>query len=199
MRKVLILSLGLLATSAFAAPPPKAVGCGDCHGDNGASTDPKVPGIGGMSALYLEEELLAYRDEARPCHESTYNRGADKGKKTDMCKAMQGFSDAEITAVAEFFAAQKWVPAKQASDPARAAVGAKVHAKACEKCHSEGGSLADDDASILAGQHRAYLELTFKEYRAKQRAMDKKMAPRIAELTDAEVAALVEFYAAGGK
>jgi sulfide dehydrogenase cytochrome subunit len=33
----------------------------------------------------------------------------------------------------------------------KAAKGKAIHACACDKCHTEGGSVVEDDAGILAG------------------------------------------------
>lgn len=184
-----------LAPLASAGAPAAAAGCADCHGKDGVSTTVDIPTIAGISAFALEEQLGQYKAKERPCE-----KVKDKnGKMGDMCTIAGKLSDADITAVAAHFASLKFVPFNNTFDPAKAAMGKKVHATNCEKCHSEGGSLAEDDASILAGQPKGYLVLALKELRAKQRPMDEKMAPKIKALTDAEVEALIEFFASGGK
>jgi cytochrome c553 len=184
-----------LAPLSSAGAPAAAAGCADCHGKDGVSTTVDIPTIAGISAFALEEQLGQYKAKERPCE-----KVKDKnGKMGDMCTIAGKLSDADITAVAAHFSSLKFVPFKNTFDPAKAAMGKKVHATNCEKCHSEGGSLAEDDASILAGQPKGYLVLALKELRAKQRPMDEKMAPKIKALTDAEVEALIEFFASGGK
>jgi sulfide dehydrogenase cytochrome subunit len=194
-RSLLIAASLALLPLAGAGAPSQAAGCADCHGKDGVSTTVDVPTIAGISAFALEEQLAQYKAKERPCE-----KVKDKnGKQGDMCTIAGKLSDADITALAAHFAGLKFVPYKNTVDAAKAALGKKVHATNCEKCHSEGGSLAEDDASILAGQPKGYLVLAMKELRAKERPMEEKMAPKIKALTDAEVEALVEFFAAGGK
>lgn len=154
-----------------------------------------------MSAFYLEEQLRAYRETGvRPCATVEYKRGAHpKGAKDDMCAIAKRLTETEIAEIAAWFAKQPFKPANQPFDAAKAAVGAKLHAQRCEKCHSNGGSEPLDDAGILAGQWRGYLENTLREQRSGKRVMDEKMAPRVRELTEQEVQALIEFYVSGGK
>lgn len=183
------------APLAYAGAPTQAAGCADCHGKDGVSSTADVPTIAGISAFALEEQLAQYKAKERPCE-----KVKDKnGKQNDMCTIAGKLSDADVTALAAHFAGQKFVPYKNTCDATKAALGKKVHATHCEKCHSEGGSLADDDASILAGQPKEYLVLAMKELRANARPMDEKMAPKIKALSDAEVEALIEFFASGGK
>lgn len=194
-RSMLVAASLALVPLASAGAPPQAAGCADCHGKDGVSTTVDVPTIAGISAFALEEQLAQYKAKERPCE-----KVKDKnGKMGDMCTIAGKLSDADITALASHFAGLKFVPFKNTFDPAKAAIGKKVHATNCEKCHSEGGSVAEDDASILAGQPKGYLVLAMKELRAKARPMEEKMAPKIKALTDAEVEALVEFFASGGK
>ncbi len=68
--------------------------CMGCHGVNGKSPG-SIPSIAGQSASALAAKLLAYRE------------GGQKG--TIMNRIAKGYTDAEIKAVAEFFAA---IPAK---------------------------------------------------------------------------------------
>ena len=70
---------------------------------------------------------------------------------------------------------------------------------ACEDCHGkkgneDGGSSADDDAGILAGQWMPYLEDQFKEYASDKRPMPKKMKPKMEKLTDDDIKALIHYY-----
>jgi sulfide dehydrogenase cytochrome subunit len=189
------MSGGLVIADASAADAAKLVeSCADCHGKDGASTDPNSPIIGGFSALYFADSMAAYAAKDRPCPEAEYPAGPNKGKKTDMCKIAQDLSASDIDAIAGYFAGKPFVPARQKFDAALAAKGKKVHEELCEKCHSDGGSLASDDASILAGQWQHYQREALKAYMSGAREAEKKMAQKMEKL-DAEMAEqLVHYY-----
>ena len=200
MRSVIAILAALLVTAAAQAAPPQAAGCADCHGKDGVSAGAAIPTIAGISAFALEEQMQGYKAKARPCEKVKFAAGDHPaGATDDMCSIAGKLGDADITALAAHFAGLKFMPAKNAVDAAKAAAGKKYHAANCEKCHTEGGSLAEDDASILAGQPKGYLVQALKELRAGEREMDKKMAPKIKALQAADAEALIEFYAAGGK
>ncbi len=64
----------LLTASLFAAPAlaadaaagkAKAIACAACHGPLGLSVTPDAPNLAGQPALYLSEQLRAYRDGKR--------------------------------------------------------------------------------------------------------------------------------------
>jgi|AMFO01.1.fsa_nt_gi Cytochrome c553 len=164
--------------------------CDSCHGKNGNSEDDKVPTIAGFSAVTIEEILNEYRDGDRP---------ADKykpkdGEETDMVEIAKKLSEDQIKEVAKHYAAQKFMPHKQDFDAKLAKRGRKVHKKHCEKCHSDYGSNADDDAAILAGQWRGYLKRQFDLIMAGEREVPKKMRKKIKKLKEGDAAALIEFY-----
>jgi cytochrome subunit of sulfide dehydrogenase len=186
-----VLALGLLA-----AQPVDANGaCADCHGTDGASTEADVPTIGGLSSTYLIDAMAAYRDNKRPCPESKYRGGDTQRPPTGMCKiAAQLGADGAAKAAKEY-AAKPFVRAKQKFDPAKAATGKKIHDQACEKCHSEGGTLADDDAGILAGQSRLYLKQTLADLMSGKRPISEKMKVKTDALKPDDVEALLHYYA----
>ena len=169
--------------------------CAHCHGKDGASTEPTVPTIGGVSAFFLIDTMAIYKDEARPCVEAEYLDGPDKGSKTDMCKIAAELSDDDIEALGDFYAGKPFVRAQQDFDAAKAEEGAKVHDRQCEKCHADGGASAEDDAGILAGQWTPYLQQVFDHYDAGEREMPKKMVPKYEKLDAAEKEALLHYYA----
>ena len=169
--------------------------CAACHGKDGNSDDPKVPSIAGFSAPTITDMLEEYRSGDR---EGDKYKPKD-GKETDMNEVAKALSEEDSEAVAGYFAKQKFKPVANKFDAKLAKKGAKIHDKRCEKCHSEGGSVADDDAAILAGQWKEYLEEQFEELSKGERPMPKKMKKKFKKLNDKQKAALIEFYAAGGK
>jgi sulfide dehydrogenase cytochrome subunit len=184
-----------LATGAWAADVNKlAENCANCHGKDGVSTESDVPIIAGYSAPFLSDSLAAYKKKERPCPETKYRGGDKKGQKTDMCQVAKDLSDADIKQVAQHFAGKKFVRAQQKFDAALAKKGKEIHEHTCDKCHSEGGSLASDDAGILAGQWMPYLKEQFKEFKAGKRPMVKKMKPKMEKLEPADIDALVNYY-----
>lgn len=168
--------------------------CLDCHGKDGASTESEIPIIGGNSAQYIIDSAIAYKDKARPCPEIEYPEGEHKGTKTDMCHVVDELSEEETQRVAEYFADKPFVRAQQTSDPEKAKLGARIHERRCEKCHEDGGSSPDDDAGILAGQWKPYLEGSFEEYASGKRSMPEKMQPKMDKLDEADTEALIHFY-----
>jgi sulfide dehydrogenase cytochrome subunit len=189
------VSGGLAMVNAVAADVNKLVApCADCHGKDGASTDPNTPIISGFSAPYFADTMAAYAAKDRPCPEFEYPAGPNKGKKTDMCKIAKDLSESEINEMAEYFAGKPFVPAKQKFDAALAAKGKEVHKELCEKCHSDGGSLASDDASILAGQWQHYQREALKGYMSGAREAEEKMAKKIEKLDAEMMEQLVHYY-----
>ena len=190
-----ILLSFVLTTGILAADVAKLVeDCDNCHGKDGASTEPEVPIIGGISALVLNDTMIAYKEEERPCPDTEYLTGDKKGQKTTMCKIANDLNDKEIEQLGDHYAGKPFVRAKQKFDPALAAKGKPVHDDLCEKCHEEGGSLASNDAGILAGQWMPYMRLAFKSYSNGDRPMTKKMKKKYKKLKDDDIEALIHYY-----
>lgn len=169
--------------------------CANCHGKDGASSDPNDPIIGGMSATYLAAQMSAYKKKERPCPATEVKAGDKKGTKTDMCEVVKDLGDGDIKAVADYLAKQKFVRASQTADAALAAKGQQLHQQNCEKCHSNNGSVPDDDAGILAGQWAAYVKEQLAAFKSDARKGDPKMKPVVDRLDAASIDALVNFYA----
>ena len=169
--------------------------CADCHGDNGVSQWSDMPTIAGIDSFVGSEALYMYRDRARPCAESEYRRGDSSRAPTDMCTIAGELSDEVIEALADHFALQPFVAAKQDFDASKVAAGKAIHDRDCERCHSDGGSNAEDEAGILAGQWSAYLKTAFDEYAAGEREQLDKMKDAMDKLDASDVEALLAFYA----
>lgn len=191
-----VLAGWLLMPFAHADVPDFVEQCDSCHGEDGVSIESDIPTIAGASAFVIEEYMYQYVDDTRPCRESKYRSGDTERPATDMCAIAKNFSEDDITEIAEYYSSKEWVAAAQDFDAAKAEVGRKIHRKECEKCHSDGGSYADDDAGMLAGQWMPYLEQVFEEYVAGEREMmEDKMKEKIDALDAESIDALVHYYA----
>lgn len=194
--KLLILLIFFLAGNLlFASPPELAKDCADCHGENGISTESDIPIIAGASATFIEETFYAYKNDMRPAIESKYRHGDTSRKATDMKKIAEQLTEEQVIEIAQYFASLPFVAAKQEFDPALVNIGEKIHIRKCEKCHENGGSSAEDDAGILAGQWTPYLQNTTKDILEETRDVDKKMKKKIKKLSEKEWQALWQFYA----
>lgn len=159
--------------------------CVGCHGPDGVSSGPATPTISGMSMDYFIKQMENYK--------------SGELSSTIMNRIAEGYTSKEIKLMAEFFAKKPFVSASgQKNDQILAKKGELLHKKYCEKCHSQGGSSVEEDAGILAGQWKYYLEVSMHDYIFGGRKAPKKMARKIKKLMDKEgakgVSALIEFY-----
>ncbi len=70
-----------------------AANCAHCHGTQGRAVDgAAVPGLAGMPAGYMVEQLKAFKTGARPA--------------TVMHQLAKGFSESQVEQLAAYFAAQ---------------------------------------------------------------------------------------------
>lgn len=192
---IALLGLALTPAAGAADAAKLAEGCANCHGKDGASSEPGVPTIAGQSADYLAATMAAYKTKERPCPETTYKAGAKKGTKTDMCQMVKDLPEGDLKDLGKFYSKKPFVRAAQNSNPELAAKGKKLHATNCEKCHSEAGSSPADDAGILAGQWSGYLEEQLKDFFDGKRAPPKKMKQMLDRLDKTSIEPLVNFYA----
>lgn len=169
--------------------------CAGCHGKDGASTEKDIPIIGGYSAAYIIDTMVAFRGKERPCEETEIRSGPKKGERTDMCTIAKDLSEADTEVIAEYFAGKPFVRAKQEFDPEKAKAGKKLQESKCKKCHEDGGSSPDDDAGILAGQWTPYLRQQFKDYSSGAREMTKKMKKKFEPLDETEKENLLHYFA----
>jgi len=146
--------------------------CAGCHGPDGASGGPATPTIAGISSEYFIEVMEGYKD--------------DSIKGTIMGRIAKGYSSEEFALMADYFAGKKFVAATGQKVEGDADKGAKHHEKYCEKCHAEGGTSAEDDSGILAGQWTPYLAASLADFTAGDREMPKKMAKKLKSLMDKE-------------
>ncbi len=172
--------------------------CSQCHERDGASNDPNMPIIGGYSEPYIISSMRAYKNEVRSCPEIEYISQDKKVEMTDMCRISKDLSEEDIAQLAKYYASKKFRRANQDFNLELARKGQLIHERDCEKCHDEAGSLASDDAGILAGQWTPYLKQQFFAFYAEKRLLDKKMKPKFNKLDKTEIEALLNFYASRG-
>ena len=183
-----VLAGSLLASSTAFAGMDRATmlanTCAGCHGPGGVSMGPATPSIAGISRDYFIESMNAYAMGDRP--------------STIMMRIAKGYSEADIALMADYFSKQKHLSAPQQADAKLSTKGKKLHDKYCEKCHTEGGSLAEDDSGILAGQWKPYLQYNMHDFTSGNREAPKKMAKKMKEMHDkhgqAGVDQLIEYY-----
>lgn len=183
-----ILAGSMLATgNAYALDRGELLAntCAGCHGPAGVSHGPATPTIAGMGVEYFVDSMEAYKSGDRP--------------STIMTRIARGYSTEDFTAMGEYFAKQKYISAEQDANPKMAKIGGKLHDKYCEKCHTEAGSLAEDESGLLAGQWKPYLHYNLYDFTSGNREMPKKMARKLNAMYDKYgqkgIDAIVEFYA----
>lgn len=195
----LCLAIALTAATTMSVSAADVLGlvepCAGCHGKDGASTESDIPIIGGYSATYIIDTMVAFKGKERPCEETEIRTGPKKGERADMCTIAKNLSDADTQLIAEYFAGKPFVRAKQDFDPNKAKEGEKLQESKCKKCHEKGGSSPDDDAGILAGQWIPYLRQQFKDYTSGARPMTKKMKAKFEKLDDTEKENLIHYFA----
>ena len=197
-RLTLYLMTAMLGT-AFSAANASDVdalmeGCNDCHGPGGVSQSSDVPSLAGLPEFVHSDALYVYRDEERPCSESKYRHGDTARPAISMCAAAAKLSDEEIDAIAAAYAELPYVKMKQEFDATLAAAGKALHDEHCDKCHSDAGTNADDEAGMLGGQPMGFLRNSFKQFADDTRGQPKKMKEKMDMLSEADFEALAHYY-----
>jgi len=191
-----ILSILMIGFPAIVSADVDAImqGCNDCHGDNGVSQSSDVPTIAGIPEFVHVDALYIYQDEARPCADSEYRQGDTSRATTSMCAIAAELSEDDIDAIAAAYAALPYVKATQDFDAGLAATGQALHDKHCDRCHSEAGTNAEDEASMLGGQNMDYLRNMFAQYADGSREQPGKMQEKLDPLSADDIEAIVNYY-----
>lgn len=195
------LLLGLLALGAgsvnAADPPDLVFPCLGCHGLDGVSHTPAIPTIAGASVFYLENQLLLFQGDDRPCVADIYAT-MPGAPAADHCELARDLSDDDIEVISTHFSAQPFQAAAQSVDPDQARKGEAIYQRACARCHTASGSNPDDDGGILAGQWKPYLERAITDLRDGRRLQPRGMAWETQKLTDDDIRALAAYFAGQG-
>lgn len=192
---LILLALCLAATQIQAADLESQIAqCEDCHGPNGISGHADMPTIAGQSEEFILDTLAAYQVWDRPCVKSAWRYGDTSRPVTTMCAVTEPLTDEDFKAIAAHFAALPFIPAVQEYDAEAAAKGEQLHAERCESCHVEGGT-KPGRGPILAGQWTEYLREGMKYIPTGEHLVPPAMERKIVELTDADLDALMNFYA----
>ena len=155
--------------------------CAACHGPDGNSPDPKVPSIAGQPKLFIETQLVLFREELR--------------KSELMLPVVKGMKDAEIVQLAVHFSK---LPAKGMEsgkpDAALMKTGAeRAKALRCGICHLS-DFRGQNQIPRLAGQREAYLATELRAYRdGKRTGGDTIMASALYGVSDVDLRALAHF------
>jgi sulfide dehydrogenase cytochrome subunit len=183
----LALALGLASGAAYSAdisPNMLAYTCAGCHGTDGASLG-QAPVIDGFSRDYLVRTMQNYKNGKRAA--------------TIMDRIAKGYDDAQIEAMATFFASRPWANELSPTDPDLAAKGKTLHmSKGCIGCHGPTGISQMPNVPRLAGQYPVYLALTMADYADASKPISTEAASMrfmLKGLSEEDMLALGHFYA----
>jgi len=173
----------LTALFSFYAAAQDASLCAACHGADGNSTTAGTPSIAGQPKLFIENQLILFREELRPSDQ--------------MLPVVKGMKDPDIIKLADHFSK---LPAKRVAqgpdDPALMQSGEAAAKKLrCGVCHLSDFS-GQKQMPRLALQREEYLLSEMKAYRdGKRKGGDTIMAAALYGVSDAELTALAHFLA----
>jgi cytochrome c553 len=172
----------LVLTALFLSPAvaqDRVQACVACHGPDGNSVTAGVPSIAGQPKLFMENQLVLFREGIR--------------KSPVMTPLMAGIPDKEITALADHFSRQAVkIVSSGPADPSLVQQGRTLAGKLrCGVCHLSDFS-GQKQMPRLAGQREDYLQAEMLAYRANQRP-DTTMTAALYGVSDADIKALAHF------
>jgi cytochrome c553 len=177
-RRALLAAL-FIPLSGLAQGGPEQ--CAACHGAGGNSTTQGIPSIAGQPKLFIENQLVLFREELR--------------RSAAMLPVVKGMKDGEIVRLAQHFSK---LPAQRTTigslDEGLFSKGRELAKKLrCGVCH-----LADfrgqNQVPRIAAQREEYLEAEMRAYRDNTRSGgDTIMAATLYGVPDADIRALAHF------
>lgn len=182
----MVILLATLSTKILAVPTPEMLSytCAGCHGTDGVSAGPGIPSLAGLSQDYIIEAMQDYKDDMR--------------NPTIMNRIAKGYSDKEFELMGDFFSHQKIQAVKgQKYNAVNAKAGEALHEKYCSACHSEGGAVTDDEAGILSGNTRLFLQYSLADFNNGLRDAPKKMKKQFKKMLKKDPEAfnkLLDYY-----
>lgn len=156
--------------------------CGSCHGTDGNSSQEGTPSLAGQPALAITNQLIYFRERLR--------------QNEVMMPMARGLSDAEIQALAAYYADQVLEAPDEEPDAELMAQGrdlARQHR--CASCHRPDFS-GREQMPRLAHQREDYLVQAMQAYRERTRGgPDTTMIEILRDVTDEEIQTLAHFLA----
>mgnify|MGYP003525918406 CR=1 FL=1 len=175
------LAMSSAIVAAPVSPAMLSYACAGCHGTSGASAGPSMPALAGQSKVAIVESMKGFKNGDRP--------------STIMGRLAKGYSDAEITTMAEFFSKQKLHVTSQTVDAAKVKKGASLQESNCGRCHIEDGKEGKDDTPVMASQWLPYMQMQMADYLSGKRKMPEKMKEKVDPMSKEDLDALLHFYA----
>ncbi|WP_439579752.1 c-type cytochrome [Elioraea sp.] len=175
-----------LAAALFCVPaaaaPEQAELCGACHGARGVAEMAEVPSLAGQPETFLTLQMILFRERIR--------------RFEPMNAAMQGLRDAEVEALARFYASLPPAQPEAAGDPERTARGRALSAEhRCGVCH-RADYAGQNQVPRLSGQREDYLLHAMRDYQAGTRqGTDTSMQAALYGLTERDLADLALYLA----
>ncbi|HWA39317.1 MAG TPA: c-type cytochrome [Burkholderiales bacterium] len=174
-----LLTALFLSAGGFAQD--RIASCKACHGADGNSVTAGVPSLAGQPKLFLENQMILFREELR--------------RSPVMTPILAGIKDPEIIALAEHFSK---LPARPVAEgPSQkelfekgSALGRKLRCNVCHVSTYHG----QKQMPRLAGQREDYLNAELLAYRdGKRSGGDTIMAAALYGVKDDELRALAHF------
>lgn len=157
-----------------AAGAAKAGACFGCHGAEGNSLNPLYPNLAGQQAIYIVNQLTAFRNNKRA--------------NPIMSGMAKNLTDTDIENLAAYFASRK--TKRAGGDPALAKQG-ESKASQCFGCHANDAQ-GRGAFPKLAGQHPAYLAKQLQNFKKGERKSG-PMQAITANLSDSDIAQLTAY------
>ncbi|HEY0421131.1 MAG TPA: c-type cytochrome [Acetobacteraceae bacterium] len=173
------------AAGDAAAGRGKAESCAACHGADGISQIPVVPSLAGQPDLFIQWQLVFYRNGRR--------------SNEAMTPLSEPLTDEDIRDLGAFYASlPPGIPAERNPvNPGLRAAGEAAAARGrCTACHTDDYS-GKQAAARLAGQQEEYLAKSLAEYRSGARPSTgiAVMTQAAAGLSDEDIGAIAHYLA----
>jgi len=182
MRMLSVARVVVLAGAVFAAAPAayaqisaqRLALCAACHGADGNSQIKGIPSLAAQPKLFLENQLVLIREGVRDI--------------PSMKGMLNGVSDAEVTALAQYYADKSLAPVPTDRDAEVFARGGKLaEGMRCGICHLP-TYLGREQIPRLAGQREDYLLLSMQQFKNNQAiGRDSNMAASVYGVSDQDL------------
>lgn len=185
-----VVRVVVLVGAVFAAAPAayaqisaqRLALCAACHGADGNSQIKGIPSLAAQPKLFLETQLVLIREGVRDI--------------PSMKGMLNGVSDAEVTALAKYYADKPLAPVPTDRDAEVFARGGKLaEGMRCGVCHLP-TYLGREQIPRLAGQREDYLLLSMQQFKNNQAiGRDSNMAASVYGVSDQDLQDISYFLA----